>query len=68
MPRVIEDSFKEEKFLAYVKENLPEVYSTPLSETKVEEDGSFLNNELHVINYLKEDRLNLNFRQVYLKN
>lgn len=44
---------------------MPEAISKHNQELKRDEDGSFYNDELHVINYLEENRINFNFRQVY---
>jgi len=49
----------------YIHENMPEVVANRSKDLKREEDGSFLNDDIHVVNYLKESRINFNFRQVY---
>jgi len=67
VPRVLEDSFKAERYMKYIKEKMPEVVERHNKELKVGEDGEFENDEIHTINYLCENRLNFNFRQVYLK-
>jgi len=51
--------------MSYIKENLPEAVASHNQDLKREEDGSFINDEIHVVNYLKESRINFNFRQVY---
>ena len=65
VPRVIEGSFNRERYLEYIEKNMPEANK---NNSKIEEDGSFINDEIHTINYLSENRLNFNFRQVNLKN
>lgn len=63
----MEGTFDKEKFMNWLKENRPEVFETHNKDLKRNEDGSFVNDEIHVINYLSEDRINYNFRQVYIK-
>jgi alkylated DNA repair protein alkB family protein 1 len=63
VPRVLEDTFEAEPYLNYVKETNPKVFETHLNTIK-KEDGSFENDVLHTIEYLGENRLNFNFRQV----
>lgn len=65
VPRVLEGSFTGEEHLKYVQENMPEVVENHNKDLQRKEDGSFENDEIHVINYLKESRINFNFRQVY---
>ena len=63
----MEDSFKSEEFVDYIKENMPDILDDHNLGINVEKDGFFVNDEIHVINYLKENRINFNFRQVYPK-
>jgi hypothetical protein len=64
----LEGSFDKKKFMDWIKENRPEVIENHNKDLKRAEDGSFVNDDIHVVNYLGEDRINFNFRQVYLKD
>lgn len=67
VPRVLEGSFNEKKFDEYAKCNLSKIKEEYLKQLSGESDlKEFNNNEIHAINYLKENRLNLNFRQVFI--
>ena len=68
VPRVLEDSFKEEPYHQYIRENLPEVIEQHNVNYQGKKNEFFVNDEIHVINYMKDNRLNFNFRQVYPKD
>jgi len=65
VPRVLEGSFDYKKFEEFVKKNDEKGWEEVNSLKPNEQNKEFLNNEIHAINYLKENRLNLNFRQVF---
>jgi len=65
VPRVMENSFNPEEYMKYVQENLPEVVENHNEDLTRNEEGEWKNDEIHVINYLAENRINFNFRQVY---
>jgi len=67
VPRILEGSFDKNKFMNWIKQNRPDVVENHNKNLQRAEDGSFVNDEIHVVNYLSEDRINFNFRQVYLK-
>lgn len=67
VPRVIEGSFDREKFMKWIEENKPGVIENHKG-AKKNEDGSFVNDEIHCVNYLAEDRINFNFRQVWKRS
>ena len=54
VPRIIENTFEYEKFTPYIKDENPTLNI----------DKSFENTDKNVINYLKNHRLNFNFRRV----
>ena len=64
----MEDSFKEESYLQYIRESLPEVIEQHNVNYQGKKNEFFVNDEIHVINYMKDNRLNFNFRQVYPKD
>ena len=61
----MEDSFDKEAHMQYVRETMPEVVENHNEDMTRDEDGAWKNDEIHVINYLAENRINFNFRQVY---
>ncbi len=61
----MEGSFNPEEFMKYVQENMPEVVENHNEDLSRDEEGAWKNDEIHVINYLAENRINFNFRQVY---
>jgi len=66
VPRVLEGSFDYKKFEEFTKINYPNSWEELLTNGKEENlKKEFMNNEVHAINYLKENRINLNFRQVF---
>ena len=66
VPRILEDSFNYKPFEEYIKTNCAKSFEDISTNGKeVSEKNEFINNEVHAINYLKENRLNLNFRQVF---
>lgn len=66
VPRIIEKSFDEKGFNEYLKQklNCEEINYKRENEEKGEKE-EFFNDDIHVVNYLRENRLNLNFRQVF---
>ncbi|KRX08067.1 hypothetical protein PPERSA_02199 [Pseudocohnilembus persalinus] len=65
VPRIIEGSFKKEKYLNYLKENHPDIFE---GREKNKDEKDFENDYLHVINFLSQSRINFNFRQVLKKD
>ena len=64
----MEGSFEKEKFTNWVKENRADAFKEFEEGIKKKDDGSFVNNEMNCINYMCENRLNFNFRQVFKRN
>ena len=59
VPRVLSESFQYELFENYIKNAFPELYEDDETNKNLK---FFENNLRHVANYLRENRINLNFR------
>ena len=64
VPRIIENSFDEEPFAEFLKEISPGLQEVHKKNKLNHAGEEFENDDLHAFNYLRENRLNLNFRQV----
>eukprot|EP01016_Furgasonia_blochmanni_P047673 TRINITY_DN7029_c0_g2_i1.p1 TRINITY_DN7029_c0_g2~~TRINITY_DN7029_c0_g2_i1.p1 ORF type:complete len:298 (+),score=45.89 TRINITY_DN7029_c0_g2_i1:102-896(+) len=66
VPRVIENSFDPTVLFEHVRKLKPELFEGE-NVTEVDPETKLpKNNELHAVNFLRESRINFNFRQVYI--
>ena len=63
---MLDNSFNYKKFEEYIKTNNPKLWEDVAGQSNHDYKKDFQNNEIHAINYLNENRLNLNFRQVFI--